>query len=208
MMEPPPFASMPGRNALIVRCMDFTLRSKAKSHSSSVQSSTVPWCTKPAALNSTSTAPNRLACASIALASRASSFTHSAMPAAFSSPNARIIDVAGDDPCALAGERDGRGAADAGARKPCRTQLSLQADRPCVILPVMPLWARMVACQGERGSSLVGGGSGRTALARLGILGGQINGKPHGQGNRQRGEDPLIGQRRIAGARRAGTTPG
>ena len=60
MMEPLPFASMPGRNALIVRCMDLTLRSKEKSQSSSEQSSTVPWCTKPAALNSTSTRPEPL----------------------------------------------------------------------------------------------------------------------------------------------------
>src|SRR5215471_6817268 len=81
MMEPRPLDSMPGRNALIARCMDFTLRSKAKSQSASDVSSTVPWWTKPAALKSTSTGPSRLAIASIAVVSRASSATHWATPA-------------------------------------------------------------------------------------------------------------------------------
>src|SRR6185295_18934791 len=81
MIEPLPCRSMPGRKALIVRCMDLTLRSKAKSHSWSVASSTLPWCTKPAALKSTSTAPSRLASASIAAVSRASSAISSATPA-------------------------------------------------------------------------------------------------------------------------------
>ena len=45
MIEPLPFFSMPGSVALMVRSIERTLRSKAKSHSSSVASSTVPWCT-------------------------------------------------------------------------------------------------------------------------------------------------------------------
>ena len=36
------FSSMPGRNALMVRCIDLTLRSKEKSQSCSEQSSTLP----------------------------------------------------------------------------------------------------------------------------------------------------------------------
>ena len=67
----------------MVRCMDLTLRSKEKSQSASEVSSTVPWWTKPAALNSTSTGPSRFASASMAAVSRASSFTHSATPASF-----------------------------------------------------------------------------------------------------------------------------
>ena len=43
----------------MVRYCERTLRSKEKSHSSSVQSSMVPACTKPAPLKSTSTAPVR-----------------------------------------------------------------------------------------------------------------------------------------------------
>src|SRR6186997_2932610 len=45
MIEPPPFFSIAGKNALMVRCMDLTLRSKEKSQSFSEHSSTVPWCT-------------------------------------------------------------------------------------------------------------------------------------------------------------------
>ena len=41
-IEPPPFSSMPGRKAWIVRCIDLTLRSKEKSQSSSDVVSTVP----------------------------------------------------------------------------------------------------------------------------------------------------------------------
>ena len=57
MIEPPPFFSMPGRKARVTRYIDFTLRLKLKSQSLGVQSRIVPWCTKPAQLNSTSTAP-------------------------------------------------------------------------------------------------------------------------------------------------------
>ena len=55
MIEPPPCSSMPGRNARVIRYMDLTLRLKLKSQSFGVQSRIVPWCTKPAQLNSTST---------------------------------------------------------------------------------------------------------------------------------------------------------
>ena len=54
MIEPPPFFSMPGRKARVTRYIDFTLRLKLKSQSFGVQSRMVPWCTKPAQLNSTS----------------------------------------------------------------------------------------------------------------------------------------------------------
>ena len=42
MIEPDFFLSMPEMNALIMRCIDLTLRSKEKSQSSSEQSSTLP----------------------------------------------------------------------------------------------------------------------------------------------------------------------
>ncbi len=42
MMTPRPRASMPGRNAFIVRNIERTFRSNANSHSSSVASSSVP----------------------------------------------------------------------------------------------------------------------------------------------------------------------
>src|SRR5262245_55036465 len=60
MIEPPPFLSIAGRNALMVRCMDLTLRSKEKSQSFSEHSSAVPWCTWPATLTRISGAPNSL----------------------------------------------------------------------------------------------------------------------------------------------------
>ena len=48
---------MPGANARIVRCTDFALTAKERSHSSSSQSSTDPSCTTAATLASTSTVP-------------------------------------------------------------------------------------------------------------------------------------------------------
>src|SRR5262245_29394906 len=80
MIEPPPCASMAGKNARIVRCIDLTLRSNAKSQSSSEQSRIVPWCTKPAALSSTSMVPTLRASSVTAELSRTSSGTTSAMP--------------------------------------------------------------------------------------------------------------------------------
>ena len=56
-IEPPPFSSIPGRKARIVRCIALTLRSKEKSQSSSEQSRTLPWWTKPAQLNRMSIGP-------------------------------------------------------------------------------------------------------------------------------------------------------
>src|SRR5947209_1885684 len=82
-IEPPPFASMPGRKARMVRCIDLTLRSKEKSQSASEHSSTVPWCTKPAALSRISTVPARFAMASTAAVSRTSSFATLATPPLF-----------------------------------------------------------------------------------------------------------------------------
>src|SRR5215470_14338089 len=79
-MLPPPPASIAGRNALMVRCMDLTLRSKEKSQSSSEQSMMVPWCTKPAALSRMSVLPTRLAKASTSAVLRTSSRAVSAMP--------------------------------------------------------------------------------------------------------------------------------
>src|SRR5262245_36111743 len=54
---PFPFASIPGSTARIVRNIDFTLRSKAASQSSSEHSRTLPWWTNPAQLKSTSNGP-------------------------------------------------------------------------------------------------------------------------------------------------------
>jgi hypothetical protein len=45
MMLPLPAASMPGRQARIVRYIEVTLRSNERSQSASEQSSSVPWCT-------------------------------------------------------------------------------------------------------------------------------------------------------------------
>jgi hypothetical protein len=42
MIEPLPRSSMPGRNAWIVPCIDFTFKSKEKSQSASEHSNTVP----------------------------------------------------------------------------------------------------------------------------------------------------------------------
>src|SRR6185436_12023533 len=79
-MLPPPPASIAGRNALMVWCMDLTLRSNEKSQSCSEQSRMVPWCTKPAALSRMSIFPMRLAKASTSAVLRTSSRAVSAMP--------------------------------------------------------------------------------------------------------------------------------
>ena len=82
MMEPRPLASMPGRNALMVRCIDLTLRSKEKSHPArGVEHRAVMHEARRIEQHvdrarAASPAPRwRL--------SRASSFTHSATPASF-----------------------------------------------------------------------------------------------------------------------------
>src|SRR5690348_7663689 len=73
MIEPPPPAIMPGRKPRIMWYIDFTLSSKAASHSSGSTSSTVPPGTEPAQLNSTCTRPARRANSPMARASRTSS---------------------------------------------------------------------------------------------------------------------------------------
>ncbi len=92
MIEPLPLFSMPGRKALIVRYIERTLRSKANDHSSSLQSSTLPACTKPAQLKSTSTGPWALAAAAIAAGSSTSS-CRGVQPSSAASAS-RLISVA------------------------------------------------------------------------------------------------------------------
>src|SRR5476649_271520 len=72
-IEPPPLASIAGRKAWIVQNMLRTLRLKPNCHWSSVASSALPWWTKPAQLNSTSTAPTSFAKVPIAALSSTSS---------------------------------------------------------------------------------------------------------------------------------------
>src|SRR5437868_7626033 len=79
-IEPRPACSMPGRNARSVLCIDLTLMSNEKSQSWSEHSSTVPWCTKPAALSRMSIVPTRLAIATMAAVSRTSSRATSDTP--------------------------------------------------------------------------------------------------------------------------------
>ena len=104
---------MPGRKALMVRNCERTLSSKAKSQSSSLQSSTVPACTKPAPLKSTSTAPasrrrggDRLRVGDVEHARRAAAF-------GLERRERLAVDVGGDHARALAHEGEGGGAADA-----------------------------------------------------------------------------------------------
>src|ERR1700687_965484 len=87
--------SIAGRKALIVRCMDLTLRSKEKSQSSSEQSSTEPWWTKPAQFTSTSTGPTlrpmSFASASTASVERTSSGRRTAPRNPLSLPISRSV---------------------------------------------------------------------------------------------------------------------
>src|SRR5216684_2742257 len=87
--------SIAGRKALIVRCIDLTLRSKEKSQSCSEQSSTEPWWTKPAQFTSTSTGPTlrpmSLASASTASVERTSSFSRTAPRSPLSLPVSRSV---------------------------------------------------------------------------------------------------------------------
>src|ERR1043166_4256979 len=77
--------------------MDLTCRSKEKSQSSSEQSSTVPWCTKPAQLASTSSGPylrpTSLARPSIAAVERTSSARRSATRKPLSLPSSRSVAI-------------------------------------------------------------------------------------------------------------------
>src|SRR5712692_3946462 len=94
-IEPLLRLSIAGRNALIVRCIDLTLRSKEKSQSSSEQSSTEPWWTKPAQFTSTSTGPTlrptSFASASTASVERTSSFSRTAPRSPLSLPVSRSV---------------------------------------------------------------------------------------------------------------------
>ena len=66
MIDPPPLASMPGRNARMVWNIAVALIANAWSQSASVQSSTVPACTMPAQLKRTSRGPTSVARAAMA----------------------------------------------------------------------------------------------------------------------------------------------
>ena len=72
MIEPPPWASIAGRKARIMRYMAVTLRLSVSSQSSGSQSRSAPWGTRPAQLKSTSRAPISSAAAATAPASRTS----------------------------------------------------------------------------------------------------------------------------------------
>src|SRR6187549_1095277 len=72
-IEPPPFAIMPGRNALIVWNIALALIVKLRSQASSSHSRIVPACTQPAQLNSTSIGPSASASARTPAASVTSS---------------------------------------------------------------------------------------------------------------------------------------
>src|SRR5690349_20822340 len=73
MIEPARASTIAGRNARIMWYMEFTLRSNAAFHVARSISSTVPFGTVPAQLNTTSTLPTDLASDSIAPTSRTSS---------------------------------------------------------------------------------------------------------------------------------------
>ena len=113
---------MPGNTALIVRIMALALRSKAKSHSASVQSRTLPWCTKPAQLKRISTGPICCAKAVTAAVSRTSRrWVSSRCPCAFEPGQAGLVDVGGDH---LARPR---------RRTPTRTPCRCRRPMPCIV---------------------------------------------------------------------------
>ena len=91
MIDPPPRSSMPGRKAWIIRAMLRTLSVQAKSHSSSLESSTVPWWTNPAQLNSTSIAPTDAAMVRMEAGSVTSSACASGKPASFAASRSVAI---------------------------------------------------------------------------------------------------------------------
>ena len=68
-MDPPPAANIAGSAARMVRNIERTLRLNEKSQASSSQSRMVPWCTKPAPLNSTSMEPSCSPSAAMAVGS-------------------------------------------------------------------------------------------------------------------------------------------
>src|SRR5258706_2435600 len=96
-IEPRLFSTIPGRKARRVRCMGLTLRSNEKSQSCSLQSSTVPGCTKPAQLTRMSGGPNAFitSCASAATAAveRTSSCSRRAQERLASFPASRSVAI-------------------------------------------------------------------------------------------------------------------
>ena len=96
----------------MVRNIERTFRSNAKSNSSSVASSTVPWCTKPAQLNRMSIGPASAAAAAMAAASSTSSRAVRRPGPAISATFAALTSVA-MHLGAGGGEGERRGAADA-----------------------------------------------------------------------------------------------
>ena len=127
----------------------------------------------------------------------------------------RLVDVAGDHLGAFARKGDGRGPADAGARRRAERELALETIGHASVLPMR------CRAHGPHGWLAAPAGVKRPADAvpardrrqardgvGLGVLGGQIDRKPNSERNRQRREDPLIGQQRIARARHAETAAG
>src|SRR5215831_12376322 len=91
------FSTIPGKNARSVRCIDLTLRSKEKSQSDSLQSKTVPGCTKPAQLTRMSGGPNAsttsCASASTAAVEQTSSFSRRAQARSASFAASRSVAI-------------------------------------------------------------------------------------------------------------------
>ena len=78
----------------MVRNIERTFSSKAKSHSVSVASSSVPWCTKPAQLNRMSTGPASSAARMMSPACSTSSFAARMRSEAISCTSASFTSVA------------------------------------------------------------------------------------------------------------------
>ena len=135
-IEPLPLASMPGRNAWIVRCIDLTLRSKEKSQSAlgAVEHRAVvhearrveQHVDRPDALG------HRLDGGGVARIE-----LHALGDARLlQAGERRLVDVAGDHPGALARERERRGPADAGARRRAERELALE---PTLVMQSSPI---------------------------------------------------------------------
>ncbi len=105
-IEPWPRASMPGRNAWIIRKQEVTLIEKAVDQSCNEQSSTVPEGTIPAQLKSTSIVGRALASARIALSSVTSNGSFSIARVSRQGLESLHIDIRRDDARALRGHTD------------------------------------------------------------------------------------------------------